>query len=276
MILDEIVKRALCEDIRSGDLSTQGAVSPLSSAQATLWSKSEGVIAGLGVVRQCFWELDPNVTFTPSVHDGKRVRKNTLIAEIAGNAHALLSAERVALNFLQRLSGIATETRKLVDAISPHSAQIIDTRKTTPGLRMLEKYAVRMGGGQNHRFALDDAVLLKENHIAAAGGIIPAIKKTRNRVGHTTFIQVEVSHLTGLEDALEAGVDAILLDNMTLDELREAVQQVNGRVILEASGNITLVNAADIAATGVDLLSVGYVTHSPKALDVSLILERIL
>lgn len=270
--LDEVVRRALEEDIGPGDLTVQSVVPPGTRATAHIRAKAEGVIAGTAAAARAFQLLDSSIQFQ-SVSDGTPVRPGDVAAEISGDAAAILSGERVALNFLQHLSGIATETARAVQAAAPYGTRIVDTRKTTPGLRALEKAAVRAGGGANHRLGLFDAVLLKENHIALAGGIGPAVKRAKERAGHMVKIEVEVERLSQIEEALAVGVDAILLDNMSLDEMRQAVQMIGGRAVVEASGGITPDRVAEVAACGVDVISLGWITHSVRALDLSLLIE---
>lgn len=270
--LDDIVRRALAEDIGPGDLTVEAVVAPSTQACARIRAKAEGVVAGTEAAARTFQLLDPAIKFQ-AVADGTHVQPGDIVAEIQGDARAILSGERVALNFLQHLSGIATETARAVRAAAPYGTRIVDTRKTTPGLRTLEKAAVRAGGGANHRLGLFDAVLLKENHIVLAGGIGPAVQRAKKRVGHMVKIEVEVEHLSQIEEALAAGVDAILLDNMSLDEMRQAVKMVGGRAVVEASGGITPDRVAEIAACGVDVISLGWITHSVPALDLSLLVE---
>ncbi len=274
--LNRLIETALEEDLGWGDLSTE-SVLPTDEVRgrASITSRVDGVIAGGDIAGACFRYLDPNAIYTPLVPDGERCQTGARVATVEGSARALLSGERVALNFLARLSGIATATRRMVDAVGDLDVKIIDTRKTTPGLRAIEKYAVRMGGGFNHRFDLSSAVLLKENHLRAAGGITSALHAVHARVGHAVLVQVEVVDLAGVREALEAGADALLLDNMPPEGMREAIDFVRGRIPLEASGGIseeTLLAAAD---TGVDLISMGSLTHSVRALDMSMILEAI-
>jgi nicotinate-nucleotide pyrophosphorylase (carboxylating) len=271
--LVSIVRQALEEDIGDGDITTLCTVPPDALIDGKLYAKEAGVIAGLEVARLAFSLVDENVNFLPSVIDGERVRQGDVIAEVNGSARALLSAERVALNFLQRMSGIATLTRRFVDAVQGTSAVILDTRKTAPGLRLLDKWAVRLGGGQNHRMGLYDMVLIKENHIAAVGGISETVARVRAQDDQARAIEVEVTNMTELAEALELNVDRIMLDNMSLAEMREAVRLTAGRVPLEASGNVDLDNVADVAATGVDYISIGMLTHSVQALDISLLLH---
>lgn len=272
-LLRDLVRAALREDIGSGDVTTESVVPPQAMGRATMVVKAPGVIAGLEVAAATFRELDGRTVFTARCEDGTEVAPGTSVAEVHGPVRALLTGERVALNFVQRLSGIATQTRAYVQAVAGTSARIVDTRKTTPGLRVLEKYAVRVGGGFNHRFGLYDAVLIKDNHIVAAGGIAAAVQRARAAIPHTMKVEVEAETLEQVEEALAAGADIILLDNMAPPLLRQAVARIGGRTLTEASGGVTLENVAEIAAAGVDLISVGALTHSVKALDVSLELE---
>ena len=228
------------------------------------------VVAGIDLFGEVFLTLDPSLCFTARRRDGEKVAEGDLLAEISGRLASILAAERAALNLFQRMSGIATMTRRFVDAISGTRAKILDTRKTAPGLRILDKYAVRVGGGRNHRFALYDGVLIKDNHIAAAGGIGPAVMRVRARIPHTLRIEVEVKTGAELEEALAAGADAVMLDNMSLADMARAVERVGGRIPLEASGNMTLTRIREVAETGVDLISVGALTHSAAAADISL------
>jgi nicotinate-nucleotide pyrophosphorylase (carboxylating) len=228
------------------------------------------VVAGIDVFGEVFLAFDPALNFTQRRRDGEKAEKGDLLAEISGSLASILTAERVALNLFQRMCGIATLTRRYVDQIEGMPAKILDTRKTVPGLRILDKYAVRVGGGYNHRFALYDGVLIKDNHIKAAGGIGPAVRRVRERIPHTLKIEVEVKNLTELEGALAAGADAVMLDNMELAEMAAAVKRVGGMIPLEASGNMTLERVREVAATGVDLISVGALTHSVAAADISL------
>jgi nicotinate-nucleotide pyrophosphorylase (carboxylating) len=271
LVYGDILKRALLEDIgRGGDLTTEAIVSPEDTATASLIARAAGRIAGMEVARETFLALDPSLKINLRFSDGMDAQKGDTLAVIQGSARAILTGERTALNFLARLSGIATVTRDIVACIVPHPARVVCTRKTTPGLRILEKYAVRAGGGANHRFGLDDAVLIKDNHIVVAGGVAEAIKRVRNHVGHMVKIEVEVDALEQLEIALKEKIDAVLLDNMTPPELAQAVQLVNKAILTEASGGITPQTAGSIAATGVDLISIGWLTHSAPALDLSL------
>jgi len=266
-----IVEAALREDLgRAGDQTTDAVIPPDATATAAVVAREAGTIAGLEVACSAFGLLDERVEVELLVADGTAVEAGTVLAEIAGPARAILSAERVALNLLGRLCGIATLTARVAGAVEGTGAAIACTRKTTPGLRMLEKYAVRAGGGANHRFGLDDAVLIKDNHVAVAGGVAPAIAAARDAVGHLVKVECEVDTLEQLERALEAGADVVLLDNMGLDELRRAVEITGGRVLLEASGGITPENVRSVAETGVDVISMGWLTHSARTLDVAL------
>jgi nicotinate-nucleotide pyrophosphorylase (carboxylating) len=271
IISAEAVRAALIEDLgRAGDITSIATIPESARARAVIAARQPGTLAGLPLAHQSFAELDPTIKFSAAKRDGDKLRPGTVVAQIEGPARSILSAERVALNFLCHLSGIASETARLVELVSHTHARICCTRKTTPGLRALEKYAVRCGGGSNHRFGLDDAILIKDNHIAVAGGVMAAIRAARAAAGHLVKIEVEIEDLADLAPVLEAGVDAVLLDNMDAGTLRRALALVDGRCVTEASGGIDLDTAAAIAATGVDLLSVGALTHSARWLDVSL------
>ena len=266
-----ILRGALEEDLGlAGDLTTLAIVPASAAASGKVVARRAGCVAGLEIAADVFRLLDTAVTFVPRVAEGTRVAAGEVLAEVAGPARALLTGERVALNLLGRLCGIATVTRELVDAVAGTGARVVCTRKTTPGLRALEKYAVRAGGGSNHRFGLDDAVLIKDNHLAIAGGVGEAVQRVRAAVGHLVKVEVEVDTLEQLAEALACPVDAVLLDNMSPEQLVVAVRLVAGRVITEASGGITPSTARAIAESGVDLLSVGWLTHSAPALDVAL------
>ncbi len=270
-LVDELVRRTLAEDLGlAGDPSTDAAISPDARGTAEIVARQSGTIAGLDVALAVFPAVSGGVTATAAVVDGDRVDAGTVLARLQGPTRALLTGERAALNLLGHASGIATVTRSVVDAVAGTRARIVDTRKTTPGLRALEKYAVRCGGGHNHRFGLFDAVMLKDNHLVAAGGIAPAVAAVRAQVGHTVHVEVEVDHLEQVHEALAAGADSILLDNLDDDDLRTAVGLVAGRAITEASGGITPDRAAAVAATGVDVISLGWLTHSAPRLDVAL------
>jgi nicotinate-nucleotide pyrophosphorylase (carboxylating) len=271
LIAESVVRAALLEDLgRGGDLTTDAIVDPQRGATARIIARRPGIIAGLPFAALAFRLLDERVAIVVRAGEGERVEAGGAVAEIDGRARAILTGERTALNILGRLSGIATATRKLVDLVAGTHAKIADTRKTTPGLRALERYAVACGGGMNHRFGLDDAILIKDNHLALAGSVRGAIAATRVRAGHTIKIEVEVENLEQLREALEQPIDAVLLDNMTPAQLQEAVRVVDGSVVTEASGGVTEHNVAEIARTGVDVISVGALTHSAPAMDFSL------
>ncbi len=268
---EPLLRRALEEDLGlAGDLTTNAIVPAGERLAARIVARRQGCVAGLEVAAHVFTLVDPEVRCDPRVADGATVAAGALLADLSGPARAVLTGERVALNLLGRLSGIATSTRGIVDAIAGTRARVVCTRKTTPGLRALEKYAVRCGGGSNHRFGLDDAVLIKDNHLAIAGSIAEAVRRARAAVGHLVKVEVEVDDLDQLAEVLTCPVDAVLIDNFAPPELRRAVELVAGRVITEASGGITPDSARAIAETGVDLLSVGWITHSAPSLDVAL------
>jgi nicotinate-nucleotide pyrophosphorylase (carboxylating) len=271
LIIEPLVRAALIEDLgRAGDITTDAIVPGEAHAETALVARQIGVVAGLGLASLAFKLADSAIVASVHRPDCSHVSPGDVIATVSGPARGMLTAERVALNFLCHLSGIATATAAIVEAVRGTRARITCTRKTTPGLRAIQKYAVRVGGGANHRFGLDDAVLIKDNHIAAAGGIEPAVERVRGSIGHLVKVEVEVDTLAQLEAALAAGVDAVLLDNMQPEELHRAVAMVNGRAITEASGGITPATAPAIAATGVDLISIGWLTHSVTALDIGL------
>ena len=271
LLVEPIVRQALIEDLgRAGDITTDAIAPADRIVGAVMASRQEGVVAGLEAAALAFRLMDPAIGFTAVVSDGARVARGETVAKIEGPARGVLSAERVALNFVSRLSGIASATARFVAAVAHTKAHIVCTRKTTPLMRSLEKYAVRAGGGANHRFGLDDAALIKDNHVAIAGGVTEAIRRVRGHVGHLIKIEVEVDTVVQLEEALGAGVDAVLLDNMSLDDLRRAVKMIGGRAISEASGRVSLETAPAIAETGVDLISVGWLTHSAPILDIGL------
>ena len=274
-MLTRLIRTALAEDIGAGDVTTQAALRGDEAGLARATAKTAMVVAGIELFGEVFRTLDPTLTFQALHRDGERVEAGVLLAELSGRLASILTAERVALNLLQRMSGIATQTRRYVERVSGLPVKILDTRKTVPGLRILDKYAVRVGGGFNHRFALYDGVLIKDNHIAAAGGIGPAVRRVRERIPHTLKVEVEVKNLMELDQALAAGADAVLLDNMGLAELSAAVRRVGGRIPCEASGNMTLERVREVAGTGVDLISVGALTHSVEAADISLNVEQV-
>lgn len=267
--LDDLVKRALEEDLGYQDITTANLILPEQHSQGLFTAKGNGVIAGLEVGQAVFRHLNPEVQFQIAIDEGCPVKPGDTIARVKGPTRDLLKGERVALNFMQRLSGIATRTRQLSLLIEPYRACLLDTRKTTPGLRALEKYAVRVGGGRNHRFGLYDGVMIKDNHIKAAGGISQAVNLIRERIPHTIKIEVEAETLDQVKEALAARADIILLDNMSVDTLKAAVQMIDGRALTEASGGIDEATITGVAATGVDFISVGALTHSVKSLDIS-------
>ncbi len=268
--LDELLLSALKEDIGTGDISTLCCIPSENRSEAYFLAKDDGVICGIDIAARVFTLVDETICFIPLIVDGDKVRKGDIFATVSGPSRGILTGERVALNLMQRLSGVATATAKAVEAVSGTKARIVDTRKSTPGLRVLEKYAVRTGGGHNHRFNLSDGVLIKDNHISAAGGISSAVSMARNAVPHVMKIEVETETLDEVLEALDAGADIIMLDNMTLELMAEAVRQINGRAMTEASGNMGEKNLAEVAKTGVDVISIGALTHSVKSLDISL------
>lgn len=268
--LDPLIELAFEEDIGIGDITTDATVPPTQTGTGTLLAKSEGIVAGLPVAERVFEKLDPTLTFRRLVKEGEAVVAGTLIAEVQGSAKTILIGERTALNFLQRLSGIATLTAEFVAAVADYNTKIVDTRKTAAGWRAVQKYAVRVGGGQNHRFGLYDGVLIKDNHIVAAGGIGNAVQRARQSVPHTAKIEVEVETAEQVDEALEAGTDILLLDNMPPGIMQRVVKEVDNRALTEASGGITLDSVKAVAATGVDIISVGALTHSAMPMDISL------
>lgn len=268
--INKIIDIALKEDLGPGDITTSAIIDPSIKGKARVLAKEEIILAGVEVFSSVFSLLDTEIVVECNYHDGDVVPEGDHICIVKGSMRGILSGERTALNFLQHLSGIATLTRRYVEKIDPSQVRVIDTRKTTPGLRILEKYAVRMGGGFNHRFGLFDGILIKDNHIAVAGSISEALAKIKGRVPHTLKIEVEVDDIKGVEGAIRAGADAILLDNMSLEEIREAVSIAGGRVLLEASGGVTLESIEGISRTGINLISVGAITHSARSVDISL------
>ena len=271
--IKDIIKNALAEDIGTGDITTQATINHQKKGRARAIAKDDFVVAGIDIFAETFKILDKSVKVKKIIVDGNRVKKGDVIAEVTGSLFQILQAERVALNLFQRMSGIATQTAKYVKAVQKTNAKILDTRKTVPGLRVLDKMAVRIGGGCNHRIGLYDGVLIKDNHIEAAGGITAAVKAQRKNLPHTLKIEVETKNMREVKEALKSGVDIIMLDNMTVPEMKKAVQYVAGRALLEASGNVNLQTVAGIAATGVDLISVGEITHSVHAADISLLIK---
>lgn len=272
LLVEPVVRAALMEDLgRAGDITSNAVIPADARLKGAVVTREPGVVAGVDAAVVTFALIDPAVKVNVERPDGSRIERGQVVLRVEGPARSILAAERVALNLICRMSGIATATARLVDAVRPHGhARIVCTRKTTPGLRLLEKHAVRAGGGANHRFGLDDAVLIKDNHIAIAGGVKQALERARASVGHLVKIEIEVDTLEQLNEVLEVGADAILLDNMSPETLAEAVRQVNGRAITEASGRITPDTAPQIAAAGVDLISVGWITHSAPILDLGL------
>jgi nicotinate-nucleotide pyrophosphorylase (carboxylating) len=277
--LKRIVSEALAEDLASADVTTEALVPSRVKGKASILVKRDGVLAGMDAAKEVFRQVDPSLQFKALVKDGAKVGKGKVVATIEGKMASMLKSERTALNFLQHLSGIATETARYVDAVSGTKTIITDTRKTIPGLRLLEKYAVRAGGGRNHRLNLGDGVLIKDNHLAALRssgvGLGEAVKKARKRAPRAMKVEVEVESVKQAREALSAGADIIMLDNMNVRDMRRVVELVQGRALLEASGGITLDNVRSVAEAGVDLISVGALTHSAKALDISLEVEPV-
>ena len=268
--LDSFLLSALQEDIGTGDITTECCVPENEQSRAVFRCKQAGVVCGLDVAKRVFALLDDKVVFTATVAEGTTVQVGDIVATISGPSRSILSGERVALNLMQHMSGVATQTARLVEQVRGTNAVIVDTRKTTPGMRVLEKYAVRMGGGTNHRFNLADGVLIKDNHIVAAGGITNAVNNARKIVPHTLKIEVETTNFAEIQEALDAGADIIMLDNMSCADMAEAVKRIAGRAKVEASGNMGSRDVREVAETGVDLISVGALTHSVEALDISL------
>lgn len=268
-IVQDTIRRALAEDVGNGDITSELTIDAASRSRATFLAKESFVLAGMPFVQEVFRQVDPELSLRIRKKEGSAIKRGDIIAEASGPTRSLLIAERTALNILQRVSGIATLTRKFVEAVKGSQVRITDTRKTTPGFRAFEKYGVRTGGGWNHRFGLYDGVLIKDNHIAAAGGVTAAIGRTQ-RAHHLLKIEVEVSNLKELAEALEAGADVIMLDNMGIADIRKAVALTNKRALLEVSGGVSLDTVADLASTGVDIISAGALTHSAPAVDVSM------
>ena len=267
---DDIILRSLEEDAPFGDITTDVTVAGDATASGVFRAKESGVLCGIDIARRTFELVGGEGAFVKKKADGDLLEKGDIVAEISGNAASILMGERTALNLMQRASGIATAARRAMQAVEGTQARITDTRKTMPGLRKLDKYAVRAAGAVNHRFSLSDGILIKDNNIAAAGGIAPAVRAAKRKAPHTLKVEVEVESLDGLREALEAGADIIMLDNMSCALMREAVEITAGRAVLEASGNMGERDLAEVAATGVDLISIGGLTHSVKALDISL------
>jgi len=269
-IIDRLIDFALEEDIGSGDITTRVTVDSDLTGTAVLIAREEAVLAGLDVFKRVFRKVDPGTKFDDNFMDGDIISAHQVVSTIHGSISSILKAERTALNFLQRMSGIATITHRYVEKVRDFDVKILDTRKTAPGLRWFDKYAVRVGGGTNHRFGLFDGVLIKDNHIAAAGSVEQAVKKAKSMAPHTLKVEVEVEDIEGVKKAVDAGADIIMLDNMPVETMRQAVQVVSGRAIIEASGGVNLDTVADVASTGVNFISVGALTHSPAAVDFSL------
>jgi nicotinate-nucleotide pyrophosphorylase (carboxylating) len=267
--VSDLIRRALAEDIGHGDLTSSLLIPEEKESKAHVIAKDNFIVAGLPFLNEVFRIIDPSVSLRYFFHDGNQVKKGDIIAELSGKTRSLLSGERVALNILQRLSGIATLTNQYVELVKGYKAKVLDTRKTSPCMRYMEKYAVRMGGGVNHRFGLFDGILIKDNHIKAVGSVGEAIKRAKNG-HHLAKIEVETGNIHDLKDAVEAGADIVMLDNMSVNEMKDAVAAAKGKALLEASGNVTLDRIRDIAETGVDYISVGALTHSAPAADISL------
>lgn len=267
--LEYIIEHAFREDIGDGDITTNNLIPENSVAKASMTAKADGVIAGLPIAEKVFKKLDPNLIWKPLVQDGDTIEKGQVIVEMQGSFRALLTGERLALNLMQRMSGIASETAKYVAEVKHTNVQILDTRKTVPGLRTLDKYSVKTGGGTNHRIGLYDLVMIKDNHIKVAGGIAPAVEQIRKSIPNHIKVEVETTNIEEVKEALSAGADIIMLDNMSNEAMTEAVQLVNGKAKTEASGNMNLERLKGVAETGVDFISIGALTHSVKALDIS-------
>jgi len=270
MLVDDIIERALKEDIGTGDITTLSTIPAEAVTKGFLYAKEDGVVAGLPVARRVFYLLNKEIEFTAHKKDGEKVAKGDVLATVSGPARPILTGERVALNFLRHMSGIATRTAVVADMLTYYNTVVVDTRKTTPGLRILEKYAVKTGGGKNHRFGLYDGVLIKDNHIKVAGGIKKAVAMARANASHTMKIEVEVEDLAGVREALEARADIIMLDNMDPAAVKEAVKIIDGQAQIEVSGGIDETSALDYAKAGVDFISIGALTHSVRALDISM------
>ena len=270
-IIEPLVRMALAEDLgRAGDITSDSTVPETARAAVVIAAREDGRIAGMDIAEAAFRIVDPNLTITRLIREGADVKKGDEVMKVEGRARSILTAERVALNFMGHMSGVATLTLKMVRAVGNHKAKIAATRKTLPGLRAVQKYAVMVGGGIPHRYGLDDAVLIKDNHIAMSGGVRNAIRNAKSHIGHTVKIEVEVDTLEQLAEVLEEGVDIVMLDNMTNEQMRKAVEMVAGRAMIEASGGVTLARIPEIAATGIDLISSGAITHSVPNFDVGL------
>ncbi|SHH30144.1 carboxylating nicotinate-nucleotide diphosphorylase [Tepidibacter thalassicus] len=270
LIIDNIIKSALIEDINYIDITTDNLIEDNHISKGKFLAKEDGIICGIEVAKRVFFILDEKIKFHVLRNDGEFVKKGDIIATVEGSTKNILKGERVSLNIIQRLSGIATKTNKIVNLVKGYNVKIVDTRKTTPNMRVLEKYAVKIGGGYNHRYNLSESIMIKDNHIKALGSIREAVNKIKYKIGHTVKIEVEVKNLDELKEALDLNVDIILLDNMSIDEMKKAVKINNNKSILEASGNINEENIVDVAKTGVDIISMGALTHSFKSLDISM------
>ena len=271
--IDRIIDLALDEDIQSGDITTEAIINKSQNADAFIKAKENGVIAGLPIAEKVFRKLDPDLIWNPLVNDGDKIKSSEILVKFSGNYSALLTAERTALNFLQRMSGIATQTNLFVSAIKDSKTKILDTRKTIPGHRLLDKYAVKMGGGTNHRIGLYDLVMIKDNHIKVAGNITNAVEQIRRKYGNKFRVEIETTNLDEVNEALKCNADIIMLDNMTNEAMDDAVKLINGRAQTEASGNMTIERIKSTAEIGVDFISIGMLTHSVKALDISMYIE---
>lgn len=270
MLVDKLIQVALSEDVGTGDITTLSTVPSNTVAKGFIYAKEAGIVAGLPIAKRVFEMLDNSIEFISHKSDGEQIFVKDVLATVSGSAQSILTGERVALNLLQRMSGIATRTSKITEILKGYNTTVVDTRKTLPGLRIIDKYSVRMGGGRNHRFGLYDGILIKDNHIKVAGGITKAVNSARNNAPHTIKIEVEVENLGGVAEALSAGVDIIMLDNMDYATVQKAVQLINGQAMIEISGGINEENIQEFAKAGVDLISIGALTHSVKALDISL------
>ncbi|OBR92350.1 MULTISPECIES: carboxylating nicotinate-nucleotide diphosphorylase [Clostridium] len=270
LIVDKLIKNALIEDINYGDVTTDNLLLESEVSKGRFIAKESGVIAGIDVAKRVFEIVDSSIRFNIKAKDSSKVEKDDVIVELEGNSKSILKGERVALNILQRMCGIATKTNNMVDLVKDYDVKIVDTRKTLPGFRILDKYSVTAGGGYNHRLNLSDFVMIKDNHIRAVGSITEAVKRIKNKIPFTAKVEVEVENLDQLKEAVNTEVDVIMLDNMDVDTMRKAVKFVNKKFILEASGNVTENTIVDIASTGVDIISIGSLTHSVKAMDISL------
>ena len=270
LYIDDIIKTALLEDINYMDVTTDNLLDDSHRSEAYYVAKDDGVLCGIEIAKRVFDLAGADVDFTIKIKDGERVKKGDIIAEMTGSTRTLLKGERTALNILQHMSGIATATNKCAELVKGTNAMVTDTRKTLPGLRALQKYAVTVGGGKNHRYNLSDGAMLKDNHLDAYGGITPAVKALREKIGHMVKIEVEVRNLDELKEALDCGCEVIMLDNMSCDDMKKAVEITAGRALLEASGNVTEANIRDVALTGVNIISLGALTHSVKCFDISM------